>query len=66
MDGWLSKDLETLENLQQNFCCDTTCQACYFYDSEKCLAEALFNIRQSYNYLDQVFTRCVNQIKEHF
>ena len=66
MDGWLSKDIEALDDLIGKFCIDTKCQECYFYNSKKCLAEATFNLKLSYNYLEQVFTKCINQIKEHF
>lgn len=66
MDGWLSKDIERLESIQDKYCKDSNCIMCYFNNRAGCLAEVVMDVRTSYNYLDQVFTKCVNQIKEHF
>ena len=66
MYGWLSRDIETLEELQEKFCNDTECQECYFKNSKMCLSEAIFNIKLSYNHLELVFTNCINEIKEQF
>lgn len=66
MDGWLSKDLETLNAIQEKFCNDNRCQKCYFKDFTTCLGEAMLNIKGSYEQLEHVYTVFINKMKEHF
>lgn len=66
MDGWLSKDLELLEDLQVKFCHDTDCKECYFNNFNNCLGDAVTSFRYSYNNLEHVYTVFINKMKEQF